>query len=46
MNFDDFSRFGFADFCNEILIYPYYQKNRPLIAVNRPNLGGFDDMGK
>ena len=38
MNFDGFCRFCFADFCNEVVIYRYYQKNRRLIAINLPFL--------
>ena len=38
MNFDGLCRFCFADFCNEVVIYRYYQKNRRLIAINLPFL--------
>ncbi len=56
MNFDGLYRFGFADFCIEVVIYRYYYKNRRLISINlpffieiaihRPNLGDFDDIGR
>ncbi len=44
MNFDGLYRFRVAVFCNEVVIYRYYQRNRRLIAINRPNLADFDDM--